>query len=574
MTQSFKRPVTRRAVVIAAAGTLASAQSASADDSGARRTLAPDLVLSNGQILTMDDHQPRAQALAISNGRIAAVGSDAEIRTLVGPRTRVINLAGHTVIPGLTDCHTHAIRGGQSFRQETYWFDEASLHDALASISRETQRRTPGDWVAVVGAWHPNQFAERRSPTVADLTSASPSNPVYVQYLYDHAILNERGIAALSLNESTTPPVPGVRVERDGSGRATGTLFGDIGSFNALVAKILPAPAEEKKASLASFFAELNSCGITSFIDDSAGPEAAYEPLFSLRDEGDLTLRAGFRVPAQTPGAETSFFESLMAFRSPYDQDGLTPFVGLGEVLTFGSYDGAVNDPGFHATPSSLADLQSITTLAAMRRIPLELHAYTDDAGSQILDVLEKVNQTYPIADLRWAMAHLNTGSVATIRRMKVLGMALSVQMSPYFEAPAIRESNGAAVAARSIARIALDEGLLVAGGTDATRVGDFRMWPALQYHVTGASAGNAVVRPPDQRLSRIEALRMYTLYSAWLAFADQDRGSITAGKLADLAVLDRPYLRVPASEIGRIRSVFTLLGGRAVHDQYGWMTV
>jgi predicted amidohydrolase YtcJ len=198
--------------------------------------------------------------------------------------------------------------------------------------------------------------------------------------------------------------------------------------------------------------------------------------------------------------------------------------------------------------------------------------AYTDDAAAQILDIFEKVNQTYPIGNLCWSIAHLTTGTVATVRRMKALGMALGVQMTGYYEAPTILAEDGAAVAERQIARIALDEGVLVAGGTDSTRGGDYRVWPALQYQITGASAGNVIVRPPSQRLTRMETLKMYTVNSAWLAFGDSDRGSLEPGKLADLAVLDSPYLQVPASQIGKVRSVLTLLGGSPVYDKFGWI--
>lgn len=554
----------------------ASAATLAGGDGTLRPGLAPDLVLVNGEVLTMDDKLPRAQALAIIDGRIAAVGSNADLRALAGPGTRVIDLQGRTVIPGLTDAHTHAIRGGLTYHQETYWLDVTSLRDGLALITQDALERASDEWVAVVGSWHPNQFVERRAPTVAELSSASPTNPVYVQYLYDYAVLNESGIRSLGLNESTTPPVPGIQVERDRSGRATGRLLGTVGSsigpFNALVAKIFPATSEMQKASLAGYLAELASCGITGFIDESAGPEAAYETLFAVRDQGGLPLRAGYRVPAQTAGDESSFFQSLMAFRAPRDPDGLTPFMGIGEVLNFGTFDETLLTPGFQAPASSLADLETIATLAATLQVPVETHAYTDDAAAQILDVFEKVNQTYPIGNLRWVMAHLTTGTIATVRRMKALGMALGVQMGPYYEAPTILAEDGAEVAERAIARIALDEGVLVAGGTDSTRIGDFRVWPALQYQVTGASAGNAFVRPPSQRLTRMEALKLYTLNSAWLAFGDKDRGSLEPGKLADLAVLDRPYLQVPASQIGKIRSVLTLLGGFPVHDQFSWI--
>jgi predicted amidohydrolase YtcJ len=223
--------------------------------------------------------------------------------------------------------------------------------------------------------------------------------------------------------------VPGIVVERDANGRATGRLLGGIGPFNALVATLLPANFEERKDSLEHFFTALNASGVTGFIDDSAGPAASYETLFALNDERRLTLRAGYRVPAQAPGNESAFFESVMAFRAPRERGGPTPFVGMGESVVFGVNDGVRMGPGFQATPEALAELEETARLAASRRIPLEIHAYTDDAASQILDVFERVNQTHPIRDLRWAIAHLNTGSPQTIARMKALGMAYSVQM-------------------------------------------------------------------------------------------------------------------------------------------------
>jgi predicted amidohydrolase YtcJ len=540
---------------------------------GGKGAEAPDLILVNGVIVTMDEEQPRAGAIAITDDEISAVGSSRSVAKLAGRRTQTINLRGRTVIPGLVDGHTHAIRGGQTFDDETYWLDAGSLEEALARVTEAAGEREPNEWVAVVGSWHPNQFAERRPPTVADLSEASPTNPVYVQYLYDYALVNEAGIEALGLNNSQTPPAPGIVVERDANGQATGRLLGGIGPFNTLVASLLPASFEERKDSLENYFTALNASGVTGFIDDSAGPATSYETLFALSDEGRLSLRAGFRVPAQAPGNESAFFESLMAFRAPRERGGPTPFVGMGEAVVFGVNDGVRMGPGFQATPEALAELREVATLAASRRIPLEIHAYTDDAASQILDVFEQVDAVHPIGDLRWAMAHLNTGSPETIARMRALGMAFSVQMGPYFEGPAILEANGPDVALRSAARAALDQGLVVAGGTDATRIGDYRVWPAVEFQVTGASLGNAVVRPPDQRMTRIEALRSYTLDSAWLAFDDDDRGSLEEGKLADLAVLDSPYLRVPATRIGDIRALLTLRGGEAVYDSRSWVS-
>ncbi|OYO00206.1 amidohydrolase [Enemella evansiae] len=533
-------------------------------------TVAPDLILTNGEVLTMDAGSTTQQAVAIDDGRITAVGSSAEIDRLAGSTTKTVDLAGRTVVPGLTDGHTHAIRGGQTFDQETYWLDATSLTDALGQLTTAARDREPNQWVAVVGSWVPNQFAENRVPTVEELSAAVPNNPAYVQYLYDWALVNQSGIDALGLNTSTEPPVPGIVVERDPQGRATGKLTGTIGSFNALTSRLLAADAPKREQSLQKYLQDLNSRGITAVIDDSAGPAEAYQPLWTLRDTDRLTVRTGFRLSAPTPGREAEFFETQMAYRAPTQPEGMTPFLGIGEGPVAGVNDGVTMGPGFVASPESLASLEEVATLAASRRIPMELHAYTDDAAAQILGVLERVNAQYPIKDLRWAMAHLNTGSPETIRRMQALGMAFSVQMGPYFEGPAIQAANGPEVAGRSATRMALDAGVLAAGGSDATRIGDYRIWPALEYNVTGASPGDAVVRPVDQRLNRMEALRLYTTNSAWLSFADADRGSIEPGKLADLAVLDRPYLTIPETEISEIRSVLTLLEGKPVFDQLG----
>ena len=197
-----------------------------------------DLVLRNGNILTMDANAPRASALAIRGERLIAVGDEASIAARIGSDTRVVDLQGRTVVPGLIDTHIHAIRGGQTYTFETYWFDAASLTEALTRLQRDASRRPADQWVAVVGSWHPLQFRERRAPTVADLDQAVPNHPAYVQYLYDYALLNTRGIEALRLDAARPPEYPGINVERNAQGRATGKLFGGIGAFNALFARL------------------------------------------------------------------------------------------------------------------------------------------------------------------------------------------------------------------------------------------------------------------------------------------------------------------------------------------------
>jgi predicted amidohydrolase YtcJ len=360
-------------------------------------------------------------------------------------------------------------------------------------------------------------------------------------------------------------------VERDVNGRATGKLFGGIGPFNELFARISPSDSESKKTSLQAFLSRLNEVGVTGFIDPAAGPPENYESLFALRDEGKLTIRAGYRIPAQRPGNEAEWFRGTMAFRPPRHSDGMLSFLGLGESLVFGMYDGVQMGPGFNPPPAAREELLKVATFAARRRIPLEMHAYTDDAAKAILDTFETVAKSYSLEGLRWSIAHLNTGSADTLDRMKKLGIAYTVQMGPFFEAPAIRDANASKVAEASPpTRLALDKGLMVAGGTDATRIGVYGVWWAIEYHVIGRSLGGAIQRRTDYLLSRKEALKLYTANAAWIAFDENDRGTLTVGKLADLAVLDKPYMTMPADQIHAIRSVLTLVGGKVVHDSGG----
>jgi hypothetical protein len=205
--------------------------------------------------------------------------------------------------------------------------------------------------------------------------------------------------------------------------------------------------------------------------------------------------------------------------------------------------------------------------LAAHRRYPLEIHAYTDDAAKQILDVFERVAQTVDIHDMRWCIAHIHTATHETFDRMKKLGICYTVQMGPYFEGLQILKANSVSVAERATpTKIALDVGLVVAGGTDSTRIGEFNTWRAIEYHITGTAVGGSLQRRPEFALSRQQVLRMYTSAAAWVSFDEHDRGTIEPGRLADLAVLDQPYLTLPADKIHTLRSLLTMVGGKVVY--------
>ncbi|MBC9247465.1 amidohydrolase [Paracoccus sp. 11-3] len=528
----------------------------------------PELVLYNGQLITLDDAQPQASAIAISDGVIQQIGDDATIRALASQDTRQIDMGGRTVIPGLTDGHSHLIRGGQSFTSETFWLDETSLASALEKLTAAAKDRNPDEWVVVAGSWIPEQFDEKRGPTPEELTAAVPDHPAYVQLLYDDAWVNARGIDVLRLNSPDPAVPPSITVERDAEGRATGRLLGGVFPYNMLLPQLLPQDPERRKESLRTFFATLNSYGVTGFVDATAGGPENYQMPFDLDRAGELNLRVSYRIPGLDPGHEPEWIARFMAFRQPHYEAGRIGFVGLGEALVGEMYDGVQMGPGFTSPPPAHERLRMIGDFAAERGIPLEFHAYTDDAAAAILDVFEDVNTRHSIRDLRWSLAHLNTGSERTLQRMADLGLAYSVQMGPYFEAPGILAANGPEVAAKSPPlRAALDKGLMVVGGTDSTRIGVYGVWQAIEYHVTGTSLGGVVQKSDDQLLTREEALRLYTSNAAWMNFAEERRGTLSPGKQADLAVLDQPYLTMPADRIDTIRADLTLIDGEIVHD-------
>ncbi len=527
-----------------------------------------DRILFNAGIVTMDEAHPAAQAIAIRGSEIVAVGTNAAVRRLAGPRTVLTDLRGRTVVPGVIDTHIHAIRGGQSFTFESYWYEQTTLDGALRSLQSDAAKRGAGKWVAVTGAWHPDQFAEHRAPTVDDLSKALPDNPAYVQYLYDYALVNARGIEALGL-DTDAPLPPGIVVERGPDGKATGRLQGGIGPFSALFARIGARGDAEVLSSLKAFFNELNQQGVTGLVDAAAGNHTAYTPIFKLWRDQALSLRIAYRASAVAPGNEAAALQSAVAVMPPLFGDGMLKFLGVGEALVFGMNDGVRMGPGFAPPQAAKDELLKVARFAAERGYPLEVHAYTDDCAKAILDVFEEVARTQPIRDLRWAITHINTGTEDTFKRMRALGMFYTVQMGPYFEAPAIRDADSLAVAEASPpTRLALRQGMMVAGGTDSTRIGVVNVWRAIEYHITGRSVGGVIQRRADYLLSRTEALRLYTANAAWVTADEAARGTLAPGKRADLAVLDGAFMTMPADRIHTIRSVLTMVDGKVVFER------
>ncbi|HVJ30012.1 MAG TPA: amidohydrolase [Gammaproteobacteria bacterium] len=521
----------------------------------------PDLVLLDGKIVTVDAESSVREALAIRDGKIVSLGTTADMRRLAGTETRVVELGGRTVIPGLIDSHLHAVRAALSFSTEVNWIGARSLREALDRISAAAARRPPGSWLIVAGGWNELQFAERRRPTQAELEAAAPNNPVYVQLGYGWVVMTDDGFAKLRLSSEADLPAGGTLV-RDGE-RLTGAISGGQGAIIALFDRLPKPTFAEQVQGTREFFRELNRLGLTGVVDPGGNnlfpPD--YQALFDVWRRGELTVRVAYSLNGQTAGGELAELQGLTALLPMGFGDDRLHFNGLGERITFAMN----NNP--EPTAEHKERYYEIVRWAAERGLSVTMHWGPDETVPHLLEIFERVNREVPIKPLRWSIAHLNDASDATLQRMSELGVGWTVQDAMYFGGEDLVRREGKD-AARRVPPVVTGQrlGVAIGGGTDAHRVASYNPFTSLQWFLDGKTVAGTPIRGPEETPDRLTALRFYTLGSAWFSFDDDVRGSLEAGKLADLAVLSDDYLTVPLDEVGKLESVLTLLGGEVVY--------
>jgi predicted amidohydrolase YtcJ len=505
-----------------------------------------DTVLVNGKILTVDNQFSTREAIAIREGKIVAVGSNADIRKLAGPQTRMIDLQGRTVIPGLIDSHMHAIRAGQTFSTEVNWVGATSLAEALSRIHEASQTMKPGAWLIVAGGWNVEQFKEKRRPTQAELVAAAPQNPVYVQLGYGWVVMTPAGFKALNINSDSDLPRPG-KLERDTNGSPTGGIDG--GGDNAVAIALfdrLPQPTfDEQVEGTKKFFRELNRLSLTGVGDpggNNVNPED-YQPIFKVWRQNQLTLRVAYSLCGPTAGKEFEELKGLTQMLPRGFGDDMLKFNGLGERITWGMNNNE------KPTDDDKEKHYQILRWAAQQGMPVTMHWPRDETADTLLSNYERVNKEFPITDLRWSVAHLVNASPQTLRRMKAMGVGWTIQ----------RPNAGSVENAKEL-------GVVMGAGTDAHRVASYNPFTALEWSLLDSKKAGGVQRGPEQTPTRTDALRAYTIGSAWFSRDEDKRGSLEAGKLADLAVLTKDYMTVPADQIGSIESLLTMVGGKIVY--------
>jgi hypothetical protein len=541
--------------------------------SAARETA--DCVLQHGRIVTVDPRFSVFQAIAIKGNRILAVGSDEEIAALANTHTRVIDLKGKTVVPGLVDSHLHATFGAAN-EFAVSLKGVTSIADIQARIAQHAASLKADEWIAASGDWHESQTQEGRLPTRHEIDAVSPNNPVFIPRGGHVAVANSRALTLAGVTRDTANPDGGVIV-RDAAGEPTGVLV--EGSATGLVRRLVPPLTQEQRVrGLEIYTTELLRAGVTSIVDPGMSPPdlAAYD---ELRKSGKLKIRVSALLFARTltdmkklAPLITTFADDdwLRAAGFKLGLDG-----GVEGAYLYAPYKvvaGEQDDPAFVGKlllpPGGAAELEEMLRFAGRSKLQVQVHVVGDAALDRLLDAVSNVAAEVSPRELRWVAVHTFLPSAVAIQRIKKLGLYVTMQDQPVSLGHNMLRYWGEERAARAIPiRSMLAAQVPVGGGTDAPIV-DPSPFLSLWWMVTRGTLPDGAVLGADEAISIREALRIYTMGSARIESREDRIGSIEPGKLADIAVLSEDLLSAPPERIRHLRAVLTMVDGKIVHEE------
>ena len=530
-----------------------------------------DLVLVNGKVWTGEAARPWVEAVAVRDGKIFAVGRTAELRPLAGAGTKLIDLGGSLVLPGFIDSHTHFLAGG--FALKSIQLREAkSREDFAARIAAKARELGPGRWI-LNGDWDHQQFNPVELPRKDWIDAVTPDNPVCVNRLDGHMILANSLALKLAGVTRTTPVPPGGEIEKDpATGEPTGILKDQ--AMDLVYAKIPDPSFEEKIEAAEASVRHAGENGVTSIHE--MADASSFEVFQELARRGRLTTRIYAYIPI-TEVETLARLKLKSPFGSPYLKlAGLKGFMdgSLGSATAY-FFEPYTDDP----TTSGLLNGQMFPEGIMEKRIleadraglQLAIHAIGDRANSLLIDMVEKAVAANGPRDRRWRVEHAQHLRPADVARFGKLGLVASVQ--PYHliddgrwaEKKIGPERVKTSYPFESLRRA----GAVLAFGSDWT-VAPLSPILGIYAAVTrrtldGKNPGGWV---PDEKVSVEEAVRAYTVNGAWVEFAEGSKGSIAAGKLADLVVLDRDIFAVPPEEISRAKVRMTILDGRIIYGK------
>ncbi len=530
---------------------------------------APDTILFNGKIITVDDQFSIAQAVAVRGDRIVAVGTNQNIQRLAGPNTQRIDLRGRSVVPGLIDNHAHFQEEGAYWTLELRFDGVDSRKQALEMIRAKAKATAPGKWVFNLGGWSPDQFTDDKKPfTREELDKVSPDNPVFLQFTRSAQYLNSKAIDVLGLEQRKEP-----WIERDAKGRATGitgvagrnVLFDQAGFLDAPNGGKANLPMDVIIASQKVMLRDLAMAGLTA-----SGGQCLWEDLYrQFQREGTASMRFFCQKTVagggRGAGAQEKMIAQLPTLRF-HDGDEWMDNSNYGERFPGGG-GGDVIAPGPEpiAAPEVWDAWGRFALAAAKAGIPAQLHTVTEIAIGEQLTQLEKISKEVDLRPLRWSFMHMEGVTPPQIERMKKLNMFIALNIRPIVSGGLLHRVQADKGFAMPPMREIQESGIMWGLGTDAFEVNQFRPFQMLYFAVTGKMVGGTVVN--THTVSREAALIAHTRSNAYLFFRENDLGSIQSGRFADLVVTDKDYLTVPADQIKDIKSVLTMVGGRVVYD-------
>lgn len=537
-----------------------------------------DLVLTNGNIYTVDNARPVVSALAVRAGRIVFVGSDAEARSLARPSTTVIDLRGATVVPGFTDAHAHLLGLGTTL-QRVNVAGSSSYDEVIARVQTWAKNVRPGQWILGRG-WDQNRWPSKEFPSHDALSRAFPNNPVVLTRIDGHALLaNARAIQLARVTASTPDPAGG-RIIRTASGAPAGVF---VDNAQSLISRAIPAPTRaNKRSAILGAVAEANRWGLTGVHDP--GEDAETISIFEeLAQAGNYNLRN--YVMLSDPGEPGS----AAAQRNPYIQRGPQNALYDGRlwIRAIKLYaDGALGSRGAallapysdEPTNSGLLvsrpeHIRAWADWALQHGFQINVHAIGDRGNRIVLDAFDSALKRFPKADHRFRIEHAQVISPQDIPRFAKLGVIPSMQATHQTSDMRWAEDRVGAQRIRGAYawRTLLNTGVIIPNGTDFPVE---EVNPLLTFHAavtrqdpTNWPAGGWY---PEQKMTREEALQSMTIWPAYAGFQETMLGSITPGKYADFVVLDKDIMRVPDTEILSTRVISTWIGGKRVYEASG----
>jgi predicted amidohydrolase YtcJ len=542
-----------------------------------------DLVLRNGKIVTLNSATPVAQAVSIRGDRIVALGRDADAARWTGPGTKVIDLRGMLAVPGFIEGHGHFTGVGE-FRLGLDLRDARTWDDIVAQVARAAKQAKPGEWIVGRG-WHQSKWDRTPEPNVegfpldASLSAVSPHNPVLLTHASGHAaFVNAKAMEVAGITRNTPNPNGG-EILKDMQGNPTGLLRETAQSLASRAHSQWSArrPVVERQAELRRIIGlatdECLAKGITSF-EDAGEDFSTVDALRAMARNNELRLRLWVMLS----GSNQELAANLDRYR----------IIGEGAnhltVRAIKRYmDGALGSRGawllepYADKPESRGlnttdpgEIRKTAELAMAHGFQLCVHAIGDRANRETLDIYEQAFRANPEKkDLRWRIEHAQHLSAADIPRFAQLGVIAAMQgIHCTSDAPYVLERLGAKRAEEGayVWQKLMQSGAVVANGTDAP-VEDVNPLACFYASVTRKQK-NGQAFYPDQRMSRQEALRSYTLNNAFAAFEEQLKGSIEPGKLADITVLTRDIMTIPEDQIAATEVAYTIVGGRIAYQR------